>query len=84
MDYDLWTKIAFLAPIHYLEGHTWADFRVHDASKTIIADQQCWDEMLKIHRRDGGGWFSYLVAKYWIRKIIGPLWRWNKQRKYGI
>ena len=84
MDYDLWIKLASLAPVHYYEGHLWADFRIHDASKTTTADQQCWEEMLQIHRRDGGRWFSVIVAKYWIRKLIGPIWRWNKRRTYAV
>lgn len=84
MDYDLWIKLALLAPVHYHEGHLWADFRIHGGSKTITADKQCWEEMLLIHRRDGGNWFSLLVAKYWIRKLIGTLWRWNKQCKFDI
>jgi glycosyltransferase involved in cell wall biosynthesis len=84
MDYDLWIKLASLAPVHYHEGSLWADFRIHDGSKTITADKQCWEEMLQIHRRDGGSWFSMLVAKYWIRKLVGPLWRWNKQREYNV
>ncbi|MCJ7715179.1 MAG: glycosyltransferase [Anaerolineales bacterium] len=82
MDYDLWTKIAKVSPIRYYEGHVWADFRIHDRSKTITADEQCWSEMLQIHRRDGGSWFSPLVIKYWIRKIVGPIWRWYKSWNY--
>lgn len=82
MDYDLWVRLAKISTTHYYAGHIWADFRIHDRSKTITADDQCWSEMLQIHRRDGGSWFSTLVAKYWIRKMIGSLWRWYKYRKY--
>jgi glycosyltransferase involved in cell wall biosynthesis len=82
MDYDLWIKIAALTTIHYHKEHHWADFRIHGESKTISADELCWDEMLWIHRRDGGKWLSPLVAKYWIRKLIGPVWRWHKRQLY--
>ncbi len=82
MDYDLWVRLAKISPIHYYAGHIWADFRIHGQSKTITADDKCWADMLQIHRRDGGSWFSILVAKYWIRKMIGPFWRWYKNRKY--
>ena len=82
MDYDLWVKIAEITEIRYYQGHHWADFRVHDDSKTITADEKCWDEMLLIHRRDGGRWFSLLVFKYWIRKLIGPAWRWYRRSSY--
>jgi len=81
MDYDLWLRLAKVSELKYLEGHTWANFRVHGQSKTITSDSRCWDEMLRIHRRDGGGWFSVLVAKYWIRKLITPLWNWWRRRR---
>ncbi len=77
MDYDLWTRIASKAPIKYLTGQTWANFRIHDLGKTITHDDRCWPEMLRVHYRDGGGFFSLIVAKYYIRKIIGPLWKWR-------
>ncbi len=82
MDYDLWTRIATHAPIKYLSGKTWANFRIHTASKTNVADERGWQEMLRVHYRDGGGFFSLIVAKYYLRKIIGPLWKW-RIRKQG-
>ena len=77
MDYDLWTRIAAHAPIKYLTGQTWANFRLHTSGKTVAADDRCWPEMLRIHYRDGGSFFSVIVAKYYLRKIIGPLWKWR-------
>jgi glycosyltransferase involved in cell wall biosynthesis len=79
MDYDLWVRIAARAPIQYLEGQTWANFRIHKVGKTIAADDRCWPEMLRVHYRDGGSFFSILVAKYYIRKLVAPLW--NKRRR---
>lgn len=75
MDYDLWTRIASRAPIKYLAGQAWANFRIHTSGKTTSADDRCWPEMLRVHYRDGGGFFSIIVAKYYLRKIIGPLWK---------
>mgnify|MGYP001562883183 FL=1 len=77
MDYDLWTRIASKAPIKYLAGQTWANFRIHDLGKTTTQDDRCWPEMLRVHYRDGGGFFSLIVAKYYLRKVIGPLWKWR-------
>jgi glycosyltransferase involved in cell wall biosynthesis len=77
MDYDLWTRIAAKAPIKYLAGQTWANFRIHTSGKTSFADDRCWPEMLRVHYRDGGGFFSVIVAKYYLRKLIGPLWKWR-------
>ena len=81
MDYDLWTRIAAHAPIKYLAGQTWANFRIHNSGKTTSADDRCWPEMLRVHYRDGGGFFSVIVAKYYLRKIIGPLWKWRIKQK---
>jgi glycosyltransferase involved in cell wall biosynthesis len=72
MDYDLWVRLAALAPVQYTP-RLWANFRLHSQGKTIAADAQCWNEMLKVHFRDGGTWLGVLPAKYGIRKIVAPL-----------
>jgi glycosyltransferase involved in cell wall biosynthesis len=77
MDYDLWTRIAAHAPFKYLAGQTWANFRLHTSGKTVAADDRCWPEMIRVHYRDGGDFFSVIMAKYYLRKIIGPLWKWR-------
>lgn len=77
MDYDLWTRIAKQAEIKYLQGKVWANFRIHTSSKTNVNDMRGWDEMLRVHYRDGGSFFSVIVAKYYLRKVIGPLWKWR-------
>jgi glycosyltransferase involved in cell wall biosynthesis len=71
MDYDLWVRLVRLAPLVYLPG-LWANFRLHGDAKTITADDRCWPEMLKVHRRDGGSLFSVIYAKYLIRKLAAP------------
>lgn len=83
MDYDLWVRIARLAPLRYLPGQTWANFRLHASGKTIAADQRCWPEMLRVHYRDGGSFFSILVAKYYLRKLVAPLWLRLRSRRLG-
>jgi glycosyltransferase involved in cell wall biosynthesis len=72
MDYDLWIRLAALAPVQYYP-RLWANFRLHTRGKTITADDRCWPEMLKVHYRDGGSWFGVLPAKYLLRKAVGPL-----------
>jgi glycosyltransferase involved in cell wall biosynthesis len=81
MDYDLWVRLAALAPVQYLP-RIWANFRLHSQGKTIVADARCWDEMLKVHYRDGGTWFGVLPAKYVIRKVIAPLINWRRKAKF--
>jgi hypothetical protein len=80
MDYDLWTRIASRSKIKYLPGQTWANFRLHTSGKTIAADDRCWPEMIRVHYRDGGSFFSVIVAKYYIRKLIAPLWNWRRRK----
>ena len=57
MDYDLWVRLARVSEIRYTP-QLWANFRLHGDAKTISADERCWPEMLRVHRRDGGGYFA--------------------------
>jgi glycosyltransferase involved in cell wall biosynthesis len=82
MDYDLWVRLARVSKLRYLPGHVWANFRLHDDAKTITADQRCWPEMLRIHHRDGGSWFSWIYLRYILRKILAPWINWNRRRKF--
>lgn len=82
MDYDLWVRLARLGPLVYLPGQTWANFRLHADAKTIAADDRCWPEMLRVHYRDGGSRFSIITAKYWLRKLAGPLIRRRRRKMF--
>ncbi|HSQ39490.1 MAG TPA: glycosyltransferase family 2 protein [Anaerolineales bacterium] len=84
MDYDLWTRIAAHAELKYIAGQTWANFRIHTSGKTITANDRCWPEMLRVHYRDGGSFIAPIVAKYYIRKLIAPLWAWRFKRRLGV
>ncbi|MFN2215893.1 MAG: glycosyltransferase family 2 protein [Anaerolineales bacterium] len=74
MDYDLWVRIASKSPLIY-KPQVWANFRLHSHGKTVVADDRCWPEMLRVHYRDGGSPFGILPAKYLVRKMIAPLWK---------
>lgn len=78
MDYDLWVRLAKLAPFAYVQEH-WANFRLHGNAKTISADDRCWPEMLKVHYRDGGSKLAPIVFKYYLRLLAGPYLRWKRQ-----
>jgi glycosyltransferase involved in cell wall biosynthesis len=82
MDYDLWVRLAKLAPIHYHPGRIWANFRLHGDAKTIAADDRCWPEMLRVHRREGGNWFSIITLRYFARQVLGPLIMWRRKKKF--
>lgn len=83
MDYDLWTRLAARSEVKYVP-QTWANFRLHTSGKTIVADDRCWPEMIRVHYRDGGSFFSVIVAKYYIRKLVAPLWNWRRRRMLKI
>jgi len=83
MDYDLWTRIAARSSIQYVP-QTWANFRLHTSGKTILADDRCWPEMVRVHYRDGGSFLSVIVAKYYLRKLIAPLWNWRRRRMFKL
>lgn len=74
MDYDLWLRLAEISELRYLQGRSpWAAFRLHENAKTVSADDRCWPDMLRIHRRDGGSVISLLYAKYLLRKLLAPI-----------
>jgi len=79
MDYDLWVRLAARAQVKYVP-QTWANFRLHNAGKTIADDDRCWPEMLRVHYRDGGGFLSVIVAKYYVRRLVAPLWNWRRRK----
>lgn len=80
MDYDLWVRLAKISKVVYLPGKNWANFRLHGDAKTIAADDRCWPEMLRVHRRLGGSYFSTIYAKYMLRKLVGPYIRWRRRK----
>src|SRR5215212_558711 len=82
MDYDLWTRIAARTEIKYIP-QTWANFRLHTSGKSILADERCWPEMIKVHYRDGSSFFSIIVTRCYIRKLMAPLWNWRRRRMLG-
>lgn len=69
MDYDLWVRIAKVAPIRYYP-RLWANFRLHQTGKTSISDDRCWPEMLRVYRREGGSWFSSMGLKAVLRPYV--------------
>jgi len=79
MDYDLWVRLARVTEIRYLP-QLWANFRLHGEAKTIAADERCWPEMLRVHRRDGGSYLSGIYLRYFARRILAPLINWRRRK----
>jgi glycosyltransferase involved in cell wall biosynthesis len=72
MDYDLWVRIASVSRLAHMPRR-WAGFRLHGQTKTLAAGDRCWPEMIRVHRRLGGGRFSWIYAKYLARRATEPL-----------
>ncbi|HHY89255.1 MAG TPA: glycosyltransferase [Chloroflexi bacterium] len=81
MDYDLWVRLAKLAPLDYYP-RLWANFRLHSGAKTIAADDRCWPDMLRVHYREGGSRFAPIVWKYYLRKLASPYINWRRRRMF--
>lgn len=69
MDYDLWVRLARHSELLYVP-RTWSNFRLHEAGKSVIADDRCWPEMVRVHYRDGGSRLSLLTFKARIRPLL--------------
>lgn len=76
MDYDLWVRISAVSPIAYVP-RPWANFRIHDLSKSRREAFRCWPEMMRVHFRDGGSRLSILYAKYLVRRVVEPIMPWR-------
>jgi hypothetical protein len=80
MDYDLWVRLSDLSPIAFVR-RPWAQFRIHDLSKSRREAARCWPEMMKVHFRDGGSRLSILYAKYLVRRVVEPIMPWRLKVK---
>ena len=69
MDYDLWVRLAKLAPLVYTP-RLWANFRLHGKGKSITLDARCYPEMIQVYQREGGGPISLLSARWFFRRML--------------
>jgi glycosyltransferase involved in cell wall biosynthesis len=83
MDYDLWVRLAKVSDVRY-HPRVWANFRLHSEAKTISDDDRCWPEMLKVHYREGGNRISWIVGKYYLRRLLAPLVTWRRRRRVHL
>src|SRR5512143_1781416 len=68
-DYDLWVRISKVSQVLYVP-RLWAQFRIHDDGKTIVNDDRCYPDMLRVLKREGGGWLSWLRLRMIARKLL--------------
>jgi glycosyltransferase involved in cell wall biosynthesis len=69
MDYDLWVRIAKLSQPVYVK-QLWANFRLHGEGKSVLSDDRCYPEMLRVYRRERGNKLSSLAIKAFIRPLV--------------
>jgi glycosyltransferase involved in cell wall biosynthesis len=67
-DYDLWVRLSKVSNLYYVP-RTWATFRLHEAGKSILNDDRCYPDMLKVYERERGGGLSWLLLRAIIRRI---------------
>lgn len=75
-DYDLWVRLAKVSQIRYVPKR-WAKFRIHSAGKTIVNDDRCYPDMLRVLEREGGSWFSILRMRMIARKFLYSWMPWK-------
>lgn len=69
-DYDLWVKIAKVSEIVYLP-RLWADFRMHDLGKSVVNDDRCYPDMIRVADRElGRSPISALRVRAVARKLF--------------
>ncbi len=70
-DYDLWVKIAKVSKVLYVPKR-WAKFRIHSAGTTIVNDDRCYPDMLRVLERESGrsSWLSWMRLRMIARKAF--------------
>jgi glycosyltransferase involved in cell wall biosynthesis len=68
-DYDLWVRLAKIGPIVYVP-RTWANFRLHEAGKTVYLDDRCYPDMIRVSQRERGHKVTGLVMRWYLRRLF--------------
>jgi glycosyltransferase involved in cell wall biosynthesis len=68
-DYDLWVKLAKVSEVRYLP-RVWANFRLHEAGKSVANDDRCYPDMIRVCERETGRKLTSLRLRYWLRKTF--------------
>jgi len=67
-DYDLWVRLAKVSKLLYVP-RAWATFRLHPEGKSVLNDDRCYPDMLKVYARERGGGLSWLYLRAIIRRM---------------
>jgi glycosyltransferase involved in cell wall biosynthesis len=69
-DYDFWVRLSKVSELLYVP-RLWADFRMHNLGKSVVNDDRCYPDMLKVYQREtGGGWLSWMRIRAITRRLV--------------
>lgn len=68
-DYDLWVRLAKVSEICYVP-RLWANFRMHNLGKSVLNDDRCYPDMIKVYEREMGKGFSRLHLRALTRRLF--------------
>lgn len=68
-DYDLWVRLAKVSEIRYVP-RVWANFRLHNQGKSVLNDDQCYPDMLRVYQREAGKGISWLLLRSLVRRSL--------------
>lgn len=66
-DYDLWVRLAKISRLEYVP-RLWANFRLHEQGKSIVNDDRCYPDMIRVYEREVGKGFSRIKLRAVMRR----------------
>lgn len=69
MDYDLWLRLTRHASIKIVPG-TWANYRLHDKSKSGRGFRHFYPEWRRVSRRFWGTWYSPVFYRHYFNYLL--------------
>jgi glycosyltransferase involved in cell wall biosynthesis len=69
-DYDFWVRTSKVSELLYVP-HLWANFRMHNLGKSVVNDDRCYPDMIKVYEREvGKRWISWLRVRAITRRLV--------------
>ncbi len=68
-DYDFWVKVAKVSEIRHVP-RLWANFRMHNLGQSVVNDDLCYPDMIRVREREVGKGMSLLHARAFARRLF--------------
>ena len=68
-DYNMWVLFAKNSEIRYVP-RLWANFRMHNSGKSVVNDDRCYPDMLRVRERELGKGVSWLSVRAVTRRLF--------------